>query len=709
MASERILFMANRSNAEDIYPETTVPTYTREYMLEGDMLFEAHKIVEYLEAQTIRIDPEDRFVGRLKFTGDVRGDLFRRSGSSRYGKLNGSFYKKPFENLATKDHQHANARFVDVVTQGFEGIKNRIRLSYARHAGEPEKQLFLKALDVVIDGLIAWEERCAKACEEAAETAGPERAAELKEMARILRRVPLHPAETFREAIQSVYFCWQFVPDSLGTADRYLLPCYRHSMEKGEMTRDEAKEYLQELFVMINGWTTPVNKWAADKGGESHFCIGGMTEDGGDAYNELSELIMESLMEIPTYRPEISLRWTEKTPRSVLRYVMDCERHDAFKRVALVGDPRRIRAMTDILGISLRDAVTYTMCGCNEPATQGGINEAACNMNGVRCLDRLLYDCRDEVLSAESFDEFYALFAREFKKDVDRYVEICDGFNRYLSTDFDLVSSLFMDGPVENGVTLVGGGARVGFGGVSLIGTGTVIDSLIVIRQFVYDDGLFTMKELMDMLDANWQGYDARRRMIYRTAKYHGNDTELGNEIARRYTTTVYDLFAPKLDVFGYPFLIGDLIGYCTHNSWFGEAMRATPDGRLAGEAISFGAGQTGGRDREGLAALLNSVAQMDPTGIMTGPTVLNVMLDEALIRDDEKFEKTVALVEAYFKAGGPHIQLNYVSKEELLAAREKPEEHENLRVRVSGFSGYFTLLDPKLQADIIERTAKKE
>ena len=137
--------------------------------------------------------------------------------------------------------------------------------------------------------------------------------------------------------------------------------------------------------------------------------------------------------------------------------------------------------------------------------------------------------------------------------------------------------------------------------------------------------------------------------------------------------------------------------------------MRATPDGRLAGEAISFGAGQTGGRDREGLAALLNSVAQMDPTGIMTGPTVLNVMLDETLIRDDEKFDKTVALVEAYFKAGGPHIQLNYVSKEELLAAQAKPEEHENLRVRVSGFSGYFTLLDPKLQKDIIERTAKQE
>ena len=114
MASERIIFMANRSNAEDIYPETVVPEYTRDYILEGDMLFEAHKIAEYLQAQTVRIDPEDRFVGRVKFTGDVRGDLFRRAGAAHSGTVGRRFYKQPFENLATKDHQHANARFVDM-------------------------------------------------------------------------------------------------------------------------------------------------------------------------------------------------------------------------------------------------------------------------------------------------------------------------------------------------------------------------------------------------------------------------------------------------------------------------------------------------------------------------------------------------------------------------------------------------------------------
>ena len=137
--------------------------------------------------------------------------------------------------------------------------------------------------------------------------------------------------------------------------------------------------------------------------------------------------------------------------------------------------------------------------------------------------------------------------------------------------------------------------------------------------------------------------------------------------------------------------------------------MRATPDGRYDGENISFGAGQTGGRDRNGLTAMLNSVANMSKTHIMCGPTVTNVMLDESLIRDDVKFEKTVDLIEAYFRKGGLHIQLNYVSREELIAAQKEPEKHENLRVRVSGFSGYYTLLDPEHQQEIIERTHQEK
>lgn len=136
--------------------------------------------------------------------------------------------------------------------------------------------------------------------------------------------------------------------------------------------------------------------------------------------------------------------------------------------------------------------------------------------------------------------------------------------------------------------------------------------------------------------------------------------------------------------------------------------MGATPDGRYAGDSLKFGLGQSGGKDRNGLTALLNSVAKVDPTAIGCGSTVTNLMIDEQLIKNDDHFEKTVTMLETYFKNGGVHFQLTYVSKEDLLRAKVTPEDYKNLRVRVSGFSDYFVKLDEALQDDIIERTAQK-
>jgi formate C-acetyltransferase len=128
----------------------------------------------------------------------------------------------------------------------------------------------------------------------------------------------------------------------------------------------------------------------------------------------------------------------------------------------------------------------------------------------------------------------------------------------------------------------------------------------------------------------------------------------------------------------------------------------------MAGDVLKFGLGQSEGRDRNGLTALLNSIAKVDPSGIGCGSTVTNVMLDEQLVKNDDNFEKTVDMFETYFRLGGVHFQLTYVSKEDLLKAKEIPDDYKHLRVRVSGFSDYFVNLEEGLQDDIIARTAHK-
>ena len=146
---------------------------------------------------------------------------------------------------------------------------------------------------------------------------------------------------------------------------------------------------------------------------------------------------------------------------------------------------------------------------------------------------------------------------------------------------------------------------------------------------------------------------------------------------------------------------------YVQHHKMFGDETKATPDGRASGDVISFGMGQTDGKDREGLSALLSSIAKMDNYPMFCGESVTNILLDEQLVKNDDNFEKLVTLLETYFKMGGLHFQLTYVSKEDLEAARVSPEKYKSLRVRVSGFSEYFVRLNDDLQQDVIKRTSK--
>ena len=200
-------------------------------------------------------------------------------------------------------------------------------------------------------------------------------------------------------------------------------------------------------------------------------------------------------------------------------------------------------------------------------------------------------------------------------------------------------------------------------------------------------------------------GYEDLHALILKKGDFFGNDTQRSNYVAQKFYTSLYEHLKDKRNVFGYPFVIGDIMGYNEHPKWFGEKTQATPDGRFNGETLKFGLGQSEGRDKNGLTALLNSIAKVDENAIGCGSTVTNISIDEQLIKTDENFEKTVDMLETYLKNGGVHFQLNYVSKEDLISAKKNPEGYKNLRVRVTGFSDYFVKLKESIQDDVISRT----
>lgn len=193
------------------------------------------------------------------------------------------------------------------------------------------------------------------------------------------------------------------------------------------MSRDEAAGYLQELFLMLQA-RIHISSDRFYRGGESHFCVGGYLENGEDGFNELSKLIVDSLMELPTWIPQISLRRTSKTPHEVLRYMMDCERKDANKRIAFVNDEPRIKGLMKYTGLSYKKAVNYTMIGCNEIALPGGIVFGFDPMNIVRCVQNTFFDKSDDIIKAKTFDDFYDIFQEEMFKDLYEADKIGNGF-----------------------------------------------------------------------------------------------------------------------------------------------------------------------------------------------------------------------------------------------------------------------------------------
>ena len=711
--TERIENMVNHVLKKTIYPEPREIEYDRADYLLSERCRETKRLCEYMLAQEVAIPDEALMVGIIRFDKcPYPSDFMKKKGFKHTEEIQQHFFdfkNGPFDNFKFWGWQHATADFGKIIEVGIEGIKEQIYKSLEKFSEDEDKTDFLNACLMICDGIIAWENKCVDECYNRSLTENnPERKQQLLKMSENLKRVPRYPATSFYEAIQSLYFCFDFLSDSLGLPDRWLYKYYKQDIENGSITDAFAKELLQELFIRVQS-CTPVESANFTKGGESNFSLGGYTADGEDGYNELSELILTSLLELPLYIPQVTFRWTKKTPFDTFYHVMDLERKDPHQRIAFVNDDVKIECLMKNCNVSWEEAISYVTIGCNMIALSGGLWYGTGYANQVKPLNDTLYNRKEDIIKAKNFDEFFEIYKDELHKHLTRDMEVGNMLHAYVSKDECILGSLFMTGCIEKGLSMHKGGAS-GFsemgGGAGLMCT---IDSLAIIKQFVFDEKIVSAEEMLNALGNNWDGYEDLHSMILNKGNFFGNDYELSDEVAKRVTTAINEFAKDKTDIFGKHYIGVVAPGYREYHKVFGAVTGATPDGRFKGEPFkTIGVGQTEGRDREGLTALLNSVAKYDPSRHFAGVTVTNINVDSALIDNDENFKKTVILIETYFKHGGAQIQINSVSAEELIAAKENPEKYKSLRVRVSGFSDYFVNLSEPLQDNIIERTSLK-
>ncbi|MCS7282125.1 MAG: glycyl radical protein [Anaerolineae bacterium] len=601
-------------------------------------------------------------------------------------------------------------------------------LDYLNDPQAYDKQEELKAMLICADALIRFAHRHAEKAEElAAREPDPQRRQELLRIAEVCRHVPAHPPRDFWEAIQYYWFVHLGVTTELNTwdsfspgrLDQHLYPFYRKGLEEGTLTREQAEELLQCLWIKFNNQPAPpkVGVTAAESATYTDFAqinLGGLREDGSDGVNELTYLILDVVEEMRLLQPSASIQVSKKSP-------------DAFiKRAARIirtgfGQPSVFNAdlvVQELLrqGKSLADARNGGTSGCVETGAFGKESYILTGyMNLPKILEITLHNGVDprtgrrigletgDPQNFETFEDLFAAFERQLRYFVDVKVRgnnvIERLYARYMPAPF---LSILIDDCIAKGRDYHDGGARYNTTYIQGVGLGTITDALTAIRYHVFDHRTLTMDELLTALRADFAGpYERVRQMLLNRTPKYGNDDDYADSVMRM----VFEAYFRAVD--GRPNTKGgryhiNLLPTTVH-VYFGSVTGATPDGRKAWTPLSEGVSPVQGADRRGPTAVLRSVAKMDH--VRTGGTLLNMKFSPSLFRTDEGLDNLVWLIRTYFRLDGHHIQFNVVDAATLRAAQQHPEQYRSLIVRVAGYSDYFCDLTKALQDEIIART----
>lgn len=588
----------------------------------------------------------------------------------------------------------------------------------------------------VVDLSARYAERAAWLAQAAAD---PVRRAELERVAAVCRRVPGLPARTFREAVQAVWFL-DFILHavcgardySVGRLDQYLLPFYRRDLDGGTLTREDALELLQCLFVKMNAfigfhdhYTTPVKR-SLCRDSVQYVVVGGQTPEGRDATNELSFLCLEAVDELRIKEPNLTVRYHTGIDREFWRGVCDAVRRGAS--IGIYNDAVVIASLMQ-LGSSLADARGYVHYGCCNPHLPGWEPQLREYQHSlVKCLElalnngsdpypaaptRLENELRDhsptysveevfagpptgDVGDFRTFADLLRAVKAQIRHEVARAVALKRRFyaEDYLARRPFCFESALIHDCVARGRDANHGGARSVHHNNYAGGLATVADSLAAIKKAVFEEGWLTLAELREALAANFAGKEAlRQRLLHRYPKF-GNDAADVDAIAAE----IAECFCREVMQHRDPVLGACWPGIYTYHRYkgIGHLAGATPDGRLAGEPTSENQGPAAGRDRCGPTATLRSLARL-PLHLTPGGGQ-TLTLHPSLVAGPDGTKHLGDLIETYFSLGGEHLQINIVNTEILRAAQRDPDRYRGLVVRVTGYSAYFVTLDRQSQ-----------
>lgn len=563
---------------------------------------------------------------------------------------------------------------------------------------EGDERAFCEAFALGHEAMMEHADTYAAACERLADSgtealADPARAAELREIARICRKVPAAPAETFHEAIQSFWFAYLVAGDATGRIDVYLNDFYQADLAAGRITEARAQELIECLLIKLHG---DIVEGVVNVSSIQTMTLGGLLPDGTDGCNDLTRLFLRAIRAVRLLRPTVYLRCTPDTPDALLTEAMEML-GEGLTEPSFYGDKPIVEGLVRI-GVPLEHARDYALSGCTEVVSPGRGNWGAPNgwINLALLTDEAI---RHAAAAGAAGPE--ALWSA-VNEHVERVADLCRDANAWVDdqvNDTRYAATLLMPCCLDRCKDVAHGGAETYYGHWEAIGLPNAADMLTNALRLAADAPA-SLPDALGRLDAGDAALTARLR---RGPRYGTGDDEVDQVAAR-----LIDLMADALERRSTPLrtklVLGHLAGGENMHIGYGAAMGATLDGRKQGQTLADSLAGSQGCTQAGPTAAIRSLCALDHSKMIAG-NVSTLRLPASDLADPEGRDKVKALVRAFVAMGGSQLQINSVDAATLRAAQERPEEHRGLLVRVAGYSADFTSIGKALQDEIIART----
>lgn len=636
---------------------------------------------------------------------------------------------------------HLAVNYERILKDGLRGYEKRVKEYKAAldltNPDNIDKYCFYNAVLIVLKAVRNFANRYSVLAKDLAEKElNQERKIELLEISRICSKVPYEPAETFKEAVQSVWFIQLILQIesnghslSYGRFDQYMYPYYDRDIKNGTIKESEALELLTCLWIK----TLTINKVrsqahtlsSAGSPMYQNVTIAGQTTDKKDAVNDLSFLVLKSVAQTRLTQPNLTVRYHKNINKRFLDECVEVMRL-GFGMPALNNDEIIIPSFMD-WQVKEEDAYNYSAIGCVETAVPGKWGYRCTGMSYINFPRMLLCTMNNgvDLTSNKRFTKGYGYFTEmesyeellkawdKTIREITRYSVIVENvIDKASERDVpDILCSALTDDCIARGKTIKEGGAVYDFISGLQVGIANMADCLAAIKKLVYEEKKITRQELWDAILDDFSSPKNKKiqEMLIREAPKYGNDDDYVDQLI----VEAYDSYIEEIEK--YPNTrynrgpIGGIryAGTSSISANVGQGMStmATPDGRNAFEPLAEGCSPAHNSDKNGPTAVFKSVSKLR-TNKITGGVLLNQKMTPQMLSTEENRQKLELLIKTFFnRLHGYHVQYNIVSKETLIDAQKHPEKHKDLIVRVAGYSAFFNVLSKKTQDDIIGRT----